>query len=262
MFMLDGVYFPFLGGSLLRPFFVVLVALLSLLPFFEMQESLPAAARALVSSVNLTVVMDRRHQWITIGEPDDHRLGLVFLPGGFVPAEAYAPLVRLVSERVGIFCIIPAYPLGLAPFRSAAALQVVEAYPEIDQWVVAGHSMGAAFASMDIVANGFYYMAVGGKPAVDLSDYGLPACSLIGSEEEAVTGGTDLSGFQTSYNYTESKALYPQGTQFHIILGGNHVQFAAYSDDSRSPATITHEEQWELSAAAMTSCIESWYAAM
>ena len=67
--------------------------------------------------------------------------GLVFYPGGLVDPRAYAPYAQDIAAA-GFLVVIPPMPLNLAILNSGEAQKVIEAFPEIDNWAVGGHSLG------------------------------------------------------------------------------------------------------------------------
>ena len=60
---------------------------------------------------------------------------------------AYAPVLRQIAEE-GYLVVITPMPLNLAIFNTGAADSVIESYPEITTWILAGHSLGGASAGI------------------------------------------------------------------------------------------------------------------
>ena len=105
-----------------------------------MQEALTAMQSD--SSVQVT-----KDGWITFmpagGEPDT---GVIFYPGGRVDHRAYAPLMSELAANGYLVSLVP-MPFNLAVFGSESASQVIAAHPEIEHWVIGGHSLGGAMAA-------------------------------------------------------------------------------------------------------------------
>lgn len=68
------------------------------------------------------------------------------LPGGRVDARSYAPLAHQIAAA-GYLVIIPPMPLNLAVFAPGRATAVIAAHPEIQRWVIGGHSLGGSMAA-------------------------------------------------------------------------------------------------------------------
>jgi dienelactone hydrolase len=124
---------------------------------------------------------------------------------------------------------------------------VIDAHPEIGQWVVAGHSLGGAMAASFIAGDpeqveGLALWAsfpAGGSPLTDRTE--LAVSSISGS----------LDGLATPADIEASRSLLPPQTEFVEIQGGNHAQFGWYgAQNGDNPATITREEQQAQTVAA------------
>lgn len=84
--------------------------------------------------------------WLTFTPAEPETTGFIFYPGGRVPAQAYAPAVRAIADA-GYTSVIVPMPFGLAVLAADVADGVIEAHPEIDDWVIGGHSLGGAMAA-------------------------------------------------------------------------------------------------------------------
>lgn len=163
-----------------------------------------------------------RERWITFTPQADPEIGLIFYPGGLVEPGAYAPVLREIAEE-GILVVITPMPLNLGIFNTGAASPVIEAYPQITTWVLAGHSLGGASAGIYASGNPSQLDALvlwDSYPpdSADLSDYSLPVLSIYGTTD----------GFPNTDNFDSKRGLLPTGTQFIPIEGANHAQFGDY----------------------------------
>ncbi len=105
---------------------------------------MPEATAALQSDVKVQVGTG---PWITFTPVGvQPTTGFIFYPGGHVDARAYAPMLRQIAERGDLVVLVP-MPLNLAVFGVNRADQVIAAHPEIEHWVIGGHSLGGAMAS-------------------------------------------------------------------------------------------------------------------
>jgi pimeloyl-ACP methyl ester carboxylesterase len=178
------------------------------------------------------------------GEPVS---GLIFYPGGRVDARAYAPLARAVAQA-GYQVVIVPMPLNLAIFGAARGQDVIDAYPDIQHWTIAGHSLGGAMAARFVYQNpgsvqGLVLMASYPASSDDLSNYDLEVLSIYGTQDTVMQDGSIES----------SRVLLPEGTRWFPIQGGNHAQFGWYgSQAGDGQATITRREQGEAIVQATT----------
>lgn len=159
---------------------------------------------------------------------------IIFYPGAKVEAEAYLPLLDQIRQT-GVTCILVHMPFHMAIFDADAAEKVMEQFPDIQHWYMAGHSMGGAMAS---------------KFASDHPD----------EVEGLILMGAYLYG-----DYPEEKTLtiygsLNQSVEDHIdyaqniveIQGGNHAQFGNYGAQKGDlPAEISAQEQQAQTVAAI-----------
>ena len=196
----------------------------------------PEAIAALNSDENVRVDTG---QYLTFSPIDqEYSTGFIFYPGGRVDYRAYAPMAHDLASR-GYFVVIPRMPLNLAVFGVNKAEQVIHAYPQVENWVIGGHSLGGSMAAHYLYQNpdqisGLVFLASYPASSDDLSQYTGQVLSLSGS----------LDGLSIPADIEASKALLPETTLFVEIEGGNHAQFGWYGDQAGdNPATISHEEQ-------------------
>jgi pimeloyl-ACP methyl ester carboxylesterase len=207
---------------------------------------MPEALAALASDDQVAV---SQSPWISFTPTQDpHATGFIFYPGGRVDARAYAPPARAIAEQGYPAYIVP-MPLNLAVLGSNRALDVIAAHPEIERWVIGGHSLGGAMAAS---------FAANQPGAVD----GLVLWAAFPPSGADLTGRTELEiasiygtldGVATPEEVRAGAALLPADAQFVPIDGGNHAQFGSYGDQAGdNPATISRAEQ---QAAAVASTV-------
>ena len=162
--------------------------------------------------------------------------GLVLYPGGKVPPAAYAPQARAIAE-LGYLVVIVSVPFNLAVFDIGAAAPVIAAHPEIEHWVVGGHSLGGSMAAQFLgrppgAAEGLVLWAA--YSAADLSDQDWPCPSIYGTLDAGIASYTSPS--------TVANAR-PRPSTFTVIEGGNHEQMGWYTGQPNDPpATITRAD--------------------
>ena len=107
------------------------------------RQLLPEAADTLESDAQMTVTQE---SWLTFTPTEDHATGFIFYPGGRIAPEGYAPLMREIALE-GYLVVVPDMPLNIAAFRPNIADKIIAAHPEINRWVISGHSVGGAMAA-------------------------------------------------------------------------------------------------------------------
>lgn len=171
--------------------------------------------------------------------------GFIFYPGGLVDPAAYAPLMQRLSDG-GVLAIIVPMPLDLAVFGIGSADKVVESYPNIDTWIIGGHSLGGAMACEHVKdgageIDGLALLASYPADSTDLSELPIAAVSIFGSED-GVAGDV----------FEQSLQRLPDGTSLEVILGGNHAQFGNYGpQEGDGVASLSRDEQQRLTANAI-----------
>ena len=167
--------------------------------------------------------------------------GLIFYPGGKVEYLAYAPLMRKIAEE-GYICVLVKMPFNLAVFDINSAAGVISEHEEIENWYIAGHSLGGAMASKYVMNNHDKIdglVLLGAYPPSDLSNLNIKVMSIYGSEDKIM----DIDNFQRGREYM------PENYTELLISGGNHAQFGNYGvQDGDGIANISSTEQQELTA--------------
>ena len=151
---------------------------------------------------------------------------VIFYPGAKVEAEAYLPLLDQIRQT-GVTCILVHMPFRMAIFDANAAEEVMEQFPDIRHWYIAGHSMGGAMASR---------FAASHPDEVDgLILLGAYIYGDYPPEKTLTVYGSLNQSVEDHIDYTENVVE---------IEGGNHAQFGNYGPQKGDlPATISAEEQ-------------------
>lgn len=211
-------------------------------------DPMPEAASALVSDEQVLVETE---PWLTFRPTEPSDTGFIFYPGGRVPAEAYAPAARSIAEAGHLSAVVP-MPFGLAVITPDAANAVIEANPEVEHWVIGGHSLGGAmaaqFASGHDRIDGLALWAAYPPESVDLSGLDIAVTSVSASED----------GLADPDEIAASAEQLPADTTFLDIDGGNHAQFGWYGpQDGDGEATISRESQQDQAVDATLALIEA-----
>lgn len=177
------------------------------------------------------------------------RTGIIFYPGGKVQPQAYAPLLRPLA-REGYLVVVPVMRQDLAILSKDRAMDVREMYPEIEQWVLAGHSLGGTVATGHALDEGDYaaVLLLAAYPTQRrYPEDGPPTLLLFGTEDGLVTADDRL----------RAQRLLPPRSDLQLIAGANHAQFGAYGAQAEDGiATILPTEQWRISQEAMLDFLD------
>ncbi|MGM0411641.1 MAG: alpha/beta hydrolase [Bacillota bacterium] len=164
---------------------------------------------------------------------------IIFYPGAKVEAISYLPLAQKLAEH-GFNIYIPKMPFQLAVFNKNAAEKIMNNYPEINNFIMAGHSLGGAMASTYTANNeekvaGLILLAA--YTEKDKYIKNTPVLAINGSNDKII----DMEVFE------ERKENLPSDTVYITIEGGNHSQFGNYGfQDDDGKASISREKQLEI----------------
>lgn len=173
--------------------------------------------------------------------------GLLFFCGSGVEAEAYAPLLRPIAEK-GYVTVIVKLPgrFAMLPGQKELALSKAEAHikrnSEVGRWVVGGHSLGAALSCRFIqlypnLCSGLVLVGTTHPKNDDLSNLAIPVTKIYGTED----------GVAPQSKVEANRSLLPLSTNWVLIQGANHSQFANYGHQLQDgKATISPEAQQSL----------------
>lgn len=183
-------------------------------------------------------------------EPESAEAGLIFYPGGKVEYTAYIPLMQECADR-GILCALVEMPFNLAVFDINAADGIKEAYPEIKDWYIGGHSLGGSMAASYLekhIDDFEGLILLGSYSTVDFSDSNLKVLSIYGSEDRVLN----------KEKYEQNKSNLPDDYSETEIDGGCHAFFGVYGNqDGDGTPTITNEEQIQLTAEKIAAFAEN-----
>jgi hypothetical protein len=219
----------------------------------DLADPTPAATAAMASDSAVDVSVDGA---IEFAPADGATTGLILYPGGRVAPEAYAPLARAIAEA-GYLVVIPPMPFGLAVLSPDAADGVIADHPEIEHWVIGGHSLGGAMAAQyaaghDDRIDGLVLWAAYPPDGTDLSGADMVVTSISASED----------GLASPEEITASADQLPPDTTFVEIEGGNHAGFGSYGAQAGDGvATISPDEQQAQAVAATVAVLEAVSAA-
>lgn len=227
--------------------------LLLLIPLLAACSYLPEEQ---VPAVGVTVYDYREYIEINPTINNYSKTGLVFYPGGLVDPRSYIePLSQFAISGKGHKIVIVKMPGNLAVLDGNQAAWIYNDFPDVKQWVIAGHSLGGVMACSvihkypDFFA-GLVLMAAYPQTSTPLNDWPRPVLSLRGQYDGLVDSLTLASyqGLLPQPNWIRDPDSFPfnmkASTVYYTIPGGNHSQFGNYGiQEGDGTATINNKEQ-------------------
>ncbi|WP_448212036.1 alpha/beta hydrolase [Colwellia sp. MEBiC06753] len=183
------------------------------------------------------LVKVEQNNWLSFAPKNRKaKVGVIFYPGGKTPAQVFAPLLKSIAGQGYIAVSVP-MPLNTAFLGINKANAVMAEYPDIQHWVIAGHSLGGVAAveyakdNNDKLAG---LMLLASYPASDISALTLKVLSVSGSADQQ----------STPDKIANTKAMLPPRAEFVEIHCGDHYQFGAYDPAlSKESACIGYQQQ-------------------
>lgn len=179
------------------------------------------------------------------GEPP--ATGLVFQPGARVDVRAYLPLLATIA-REGYLVVVVKQPFNIGFLAVGAPADAIAASPDVEHWVVGGHSLGGVAASA-FVADG----PAGVDGLLLWASY--PAGDELAARDDlavtSVSGSED--GLTTPEDVEASRAVLPADTTFVQVPGAVHSFFGDYGSQpgDGQPTTTRAEAQQAIVAASL-----------
>ena len=205
----------------------------------------PEALAALESDAEVTV--SREGDW-TVFRPANSSptTGLIFYPGGECDERGYAQTLRDIAAE-GYLTILVPMPFQLAVFAPDRATGVIEAHPEIQTWVIGGHSLGGTMAARythhhpENIAGLLMWDAY---PADDMSSDGVTTRLVHRSAD----------GTSTPPDYVPHLPKFPPQTEFVPLKGGSHLNFGNFVAGriyrNEPPPALPGDQQRDMTAQA------------
>lgn len=167
-------------------------------------------------------------------------VSVIFYPGARVPPEAYAPSAIEIA-REGFEVYLVEMPLNLAVLGWEKAAKIISSRDRVQNWVMAGHSMGGAMAARFVSKTNYpvsgLVLWAAYPPEGARFSTNLDVLTITGEKDEIIS----------EENLERAREQLPRPAEFVEIEGGNHSQFGWYgfqADDGQ--ATISRREQTKL----------------
>ena len=176
-------------------------------------------------------------------EPEPAGTGLLFYPGAKVEPEAYAARLSGLVTELGVTVVIVDPPLNLSLFDRRAPERFTSIAPELETWLVGGHSMGGVRAC-ELAEESDALVLFASYCAGDLTTSQVPVLSLSGSED----------GLSTPEKIAEHGEALPGSAEMVEIAGASHASFGDYGPQN-SDGTPTIDDA-EMDAAVADAVAE------
>lgn len=182
------------------------------------------------------------------------RTALLFFPGGLVDPHAYIGALEELVAINGYQIVIPKVSANLAIWNAGKAKAIREAFPDVQNWVVSGHSLGGAVAPITLDQERDAYQGLillAAYSVTPLADWEGPVM-VISAELDEVGDPTDLTDNEGNLPprlEVSDLSQFPASTTagqtiYYEIAGGNHSGFGNYgAQEGDGVATISSAEQ-------------------
>ncbi len=201
----------------------------------DSSDPMEAALTALISDDNVEVETD---PWLTFSPKNTTpSTAIIFYPGAKVEPESYSVLAKSIAVE-GYLVFIAPMPLNLAVLGVNSATEIISEYPEIENWIMAGHSLGGSMAAKFTYDNpslisGLILLASYPADSNDLSTSNISCLSIYGEMDTVL-----------SQDIPSTAPFLPENHTMYEITGGNHAYFGYYGEQKGDGiATITREQQ-------------------
>ena len=178
--------------------------------------------------------------------------GMILYPGANCDIRGYAPVLREIAAA-GYLVVAMSMPYDFAIFAPGSAGEVPSKYPEIEHWVLTGHSMGGAMAGSFAADNADQLDGLimwDSYPATSLVDSPLPVTHI----HRATLEGAPPENFEANRN------LFPADSNWVPVPGGIHMYFGSFYGGGYTELwepKITAAEQYEIIVAATIAALEA-----
>ncbi len=172
-------------------------------------------------------------------------VGLVYIPGAKVDPRAYASKLSGAVES-GMTVVITRPWLNLAFFDVRPLTTFTDLAPEVETWIVGGHSLGGVRACQ-LATDADALALFASYCSNDLGDSGLAVLGIAGSAD----------GLSTPEKIAEARPLLPADAQMDVIEGAAHSSFGDYGPQAGDGTpTISDDEMRD----ALTSLLDGFAA--
>ena len=168
----------------------------------------------------------------------DSNAGFIIFSGANADEKAYAYMAELLY-KAGHTVVIPKVLFHLSAFGINHGLEIIDSNPEIEKWILIGHSLGGLPVSRIAVKRpdkllGVVFLAT--NTLTDLSDLDISAIRISAANDKIMNKKMMVA----------HPDYLPENSTSIILEGANHQGFGAYDSLSRDgEATMSWKEQQE-----------------
>ena len=224
---------------------LILLLVLNIIFFAGMHYKADSTALAVLNGSELTSdeKLESTDKWYVLTpagyNSQSDKTVIILYPGANIDSTSYLPLMSKLQD-FGYICFISRPILHLAVLDFNAAQKIMDAYPEIDSWFIAGHSLGGSSAALFSEKHMEETAGLIHLGSFEYGSYPADDTIVIYGSEDKILSKKRLNGEAEEY----------------IISGGNHSQFGNYGNQLfDGQPSITTEEQQEQTAGLIDSFI-------
>ena len=214
-------------------------------------------ARQALSGADGTIVSRGDGYWQFHRSGSTSRIGLILIPGALVDPVAYAPLTAAVARggHTAVLIEVPrrgAFGGADSPEVRARVSAAMRGLPDVQGWVVAGHSLGGRIAATlmrtpDPKFAGLALIGTSHPRDFSLAHLEIPVLQVFGTRDTVADADKVVNALGN----------LPSTTRSVRIDGGNHSQFGSYGFQPGDwPATISREMQQQLTVRALLAFLK------
>ena len=224
----------------MKKFLKILLAVVVLVPLlafgwltYSTEKNLATPAQEALAALDsdASVQVDSGDWLIMRPAASETTAGLILYPGANCDIRGYAPVLREVAAQ-GTLVVVMSMPFDFSIFAPDRADDVRTAFPQIKQWVIAGHSMGGVMAARyafhhpdDIAGLILWDSYPAGSNS--LAESTLPVWHI----HRATPDGMASQKFQ------DMRHLFPDDSKWIPIPGGQHMYFGSFDGGG-------YQEEW------------------
>jgi len=214
---------------------VILVPLLGYgwLSYSAKQKLAAPADDALAILVTDDAVRTEIDDWVVMrpasGAP---KAGMILYPGAYCDVRGYSHVMKAVAAE-GYLVVGVLMPFNMSIMAPDSADDVRAAFPQIERWVIAGHSLGGAMAGryafnhQDELAGLILWDSYPPDPN-SLAESTLPVASILRAKPDGTI----------SQIFEDKRYLVPANSARVAVPGGIHMNFGSFKSG-------TFEEEWD-----------------
>ena len=181
-------------------------------------QAASAALASLESDQRVTVSQDQ--SYVITPTDSTPTEGLIFYPGGEVDERGYAEPLHEIAAAGYLVVMVP-MPLQLAIFGVESATDVIEEYPDIETWAIAGHSLGGAMAAR------YSHHHPEELAGLVMWDSYAPDDMTGSTLKIRMIHRADQAG-NPPEDYLPHLTNMPESTEYYPLKGGTHLDFGNF----------------------------------